>query len=315
MPAEFAITPWHWAAFIGVILFLLALDLGVFHKSAHVVTFREALGWTSAWFVLAMCFAGLLVKIQTPEKAGLFVTGYIVELSLSMDNVFVIAVIFRYFKVPTQFQHRVLFWGILGALIMRGVMIWAGAALVKQWEWLLYVLGAFLVFTGIKMIFTNNDGVDPEKNPVIRLARRFFKVSSEFAGQKFMTRDGAGVLLTPLAIVLIMVETTDLVFALDSIPAIFGITTDPFIIFTSNVFAILGLRSLYFVLAGAIAYFTLLKFGLSLVLVFIGAKMMGKHWFEIPTFVSLQIVAGIILTSIIASFVLTRFRPPPKDGA
>lgn len=309
--AELTILPWHWAAFIAGILGLLALDLGIFHKKAHVVPTREALAWTACWASLALGFAALLLYTGGSEKAALFLTGYIVEMSLSMDNVFVIAVIFRYFKIPGQMQHRVLFWGILGALLMRGVMIWGGVALVVRFSWLLDVLGAFLIFTGIKMVFSDNDGVDPEKNPVIRLARRFFPVTPELHGQHFMVHGPSGRMLTPLAIVLIMVETTDLVFALDSIPAIFGITQDAFIIFTSNIFAILGLRSLYFVLAGAIQYFTYLKYGLSIVLVFIGLKMVGKHWVEIPTNLSLMIVAGIILLSIVASLLLTRGREKP----
>lgn len=301
MLAEFVITSWHWAAFLACILFLLALDLGVFHRAARVIQFKEALAWTAAWFCLAMGFAALIATLQGKEKALLFTTGYIVELSLSMDNVFVIAVIFRYFQVPIQYQHRVLFWGILGALAMRGIMIWLGAAMVQEFEWTLYVLGAFLIFTGIKMIFSGDDGVHPEKNPVIRLARRCFPVSEDFDGQKFFTRVRGSRALTPLAIVLIMVETTDLIFALDSLPAIFGITQDAFIIFTSNVFAILGLRSLYFALAEAIDYFTYLKIGLSAVLVFIGLKMVAKHWFDVSTVWSLAIVAGIILSSILIS--------------
>lgn len=312
MLAEFLITSWHWAAFLACILFLLALDLGVFHRAARVVQFKEALGWTGAWFCLAMGFAALIATLISREKALLFTTGYIVELSLSMDNVFVIAVIFRYFQVPIQYQHRVLFWGILGALAMRGTMIWLGAALVQKFEWTLYVLGAFLVFTGFKMIFSNDDGVHPEKNPVIRLARRCFPVSEDFDGQKFFTQLRGSRALTPLAIVLIMVETTDLIFALDSLPAIFGITQDAFIIFTSNVFAILGLRSLYFALAEAIEYFTHLKIGLSAVLVFIGTKMVGKHWFEISTNWSLAIVAGIIISSILASLILAK--RPKRDS-
>ena len=306
--AELTILPWHWGAFVTAVLVLLALDLGIFHKKAHVVRTGEALGWTLCWASLALGFAGLLYKFVGEDKAARFVTGYIVELSLSMDNVFVIAVIFRYFQVPSQLQHRVLFWGILGALAMRGLMIWGGVALVVRFSWLLHVLGAFLILTGIRMVFADSGSVDPERNPIIRLARRIFPVSSEFHGQKFTISGPAGRMLTPLAIVLIMVESTDLVFALDSIPAIFGITQDAFVIFTSNIFAILGLRSLYFVLASAIQYFTYLKYGLSIVLIFIGFKMVGRHWVEIPTNVSLSIVAGIIVLSIVVSILLTRGR-------
>jgi len=308
------ITVWHWAGFILCILFFLALDLGVFHRRAHVVKFKEALGWTSVWFTLSMLFAGALVSLRGKPEAIQFVTGYLIELSLSMDNVFVIALIFAYFRVPSQYQHRVLFWGILGALVMRGMMIAAGAALIRRFDWMLYLFGLFLVFTGIKMMFFGDEGVDPAKNPVLRMARRFFPISNDFEGQRFFTHATVPRALTPLALVLLMVETTDLIFAVDSIPAIFAITTDPFIIFTSNVFAILGLRSLYFVLAGMIDYFRYLKVGLSVVLVFIGTKMLldphghEPKWVqaEIPTSVSLLVVGVIILTSVLLSVTAAR---------
>ncbi len=249
----------------------------------------------------------------THKETVEFITGYIIELSLSMDNVFVIALIFAYFRVPSQYQHRVLFWGILGALIMRGLMIAAGAALVERFMWTLYLFGAFLIFTGLKMLFVSDEGVHPETNPVLRVARKLFRISPDFDGQSFTTMLHGKRALTPLALVLLMVETTDLVFAVDSIPAIFGVTTNRFIVFTSNVFAILGLRSLYFVLAGAIEYFRYLKVGLSFVLVFIGAKMLldphgqPPRWFQtdIPTSASLGVVAGIILTSITLSVMAT----------
>lgn len=311
------ITPWHWAGFILCVLFFLALDLGVFHRKAHVVKFKEALGWSILWVILSMLFAAGLVFTRGKTEAVEFVTGYIIELSLSMDNVFVIALIFTFFRVPPQYQHRVLFWGILGALVMRGVMILCGAALIERFQWTLYFFGAFLVFTGIKMLLTDEEGVEPEKNPVIRLARKIFPVSDQLHGEKFIVRINGRTLLTTLALVLIMVETTDLIFALDSIPAIFAVTTKPFIVFTSNVFAILGLRSLYFVLAGAIEYFRYLKIGLSVVLIFIGVKMLlaphghGEEphkWFqvEIPTGTSLMVVGGIIATSILLSVTATR---------
>jgi tellurite resistance protein TerC len=308
MLAAIEITPWHWFAFLAVIVLFLALDLGVFHKKAHVVRFKEAMGWTALWFSLAMAFAGALVPARGKEEALEFLTGYLIELSLSMDNVFVIALIFGYFRVPAEYQHRVLFWGILGALVMRGVMIGAGAALVERFHWTLYFFGAFLVYSGIKMMFVDDQGVHPEKNPFIKLARRFFPISPAYEGQKFVTVTAAGQrALTPLALVLVMVETTDLVFALDSIPAIFGITTKKFIVFTSNVFAILGLRSLYFVLAGAIDYFRYLKYGLSIVLVFIGAKMLLEYWhIKFTTTTSLGIVAAIILTSVMFSVIAGR---------
>jgi tellurite resistance protein TerC len=301
------ITPWHYAGFVGAVLVFLALDLGVFHREAHVVKFREALAWTAFWFVLAMGFAGL-VKASRPQGEAIeFVTGYIIELSLSMDNVFVIALIFAYFRVPLVQQHRVLFWGIMGALLMRGILIGAGAALINQFHWVLYLMGGFLVFTGIKMLFVDDDGVHPEKNLAIKLARKFFPVTHSFDGQHFVTRMDGKVALTPLALVLVMVETTDLIFAVDSIPAIFAVTQKPFIVFTSNVFAILGLRSLYFVLAGAIGFFRFLKVGLSVVLVFIGVKMLLGFWaIHIRSGVSLTIVLAIILGSMAASIIAAR---------
>jgi tellurite resistance protein TerC len=316
------ITPWHWAGFILCILFFLALDLGVFNRKAHVVKFKEALRWSMLWCILAMIFAGALIPMRGRQEAVEFVTGYIIELSLSMDNVFVIALIFAFFRVAAQYQHRVLFWGILGALLMRGLMILGGAALVQRFQWSLYIFGAFLLFTGVKMLFTDDEGVEPEKNIVIRLARKIFPVADGEHGDKFFVRVNGRRMLTALALVLLTVETTDLIFALDSIPAIFAVTTNPFIVFTSNVFAILGLRSLYFVLAGAIDYFRYLKIGLSVVLVFIGAKMLvSPHdhepkWFqlEISTVVSLLVIAAILTTAILASIVATKRERKMKRG-
>jgi tellurite resistance protein TerC len=306
-------TFWHWSAFLGCVLVFLALDLGVFHRTAHVVRFSEALAWTVVWCSVAMLFA-FVIAPRTVEGWGRqetleFITGYLVELSLSMDNVFVIALIFTYFRIPPQYQHRVLFWGILGALIMRGVMIGAGAALVREFMWTLYFFGIFLVFTGIKMLFASDEGVNPEQNPLLRLARKFFPVSTRLDGQRFFTELNGRRALTPLALVLLLVESTDLIFAVDSIPAIFAITTKPFIVFTSNVFAILGLRSLYFVLAGAIGYFRYLKVGLATVLVFIGLKMLlAPHaepplwWqFKISPGLSLAVVGGILFIAIVSS--------------
>jgi tellurite resistance protein TerC len=318
MFALIEITAWHYAGFILCVLFFLALDLGVFHREAHVVKFKEALGWTTVWFTLAMVFAGVVRWGRGREEALEFVTGYLIELSLSMDNVFVIALIFSYFRVPPQYQHRVLFWGIMGALIMRGVMIWAGAALIQRFDWMLYVFGVFLVFTGIKMMLVSDDGVHPEKNPVFRLTKKLFPVTHDFHGQHFTVQQAGRLVLTPLALVLVLVETTDLIFALDSIPAIFAVTDKPFIVFTSNVFAILGLRSLYFVLAGAIGFFRYLKYGLSIVLVFIGVKMLldphahageaATYWWQvkIPISVSLLVVVAIIVGSILLSVFVAR---------
>jgi tellurite resistance protein TerC len=318
MPEGIEISPLHWFGFLAAILIFLALDLGVFHRRAHTVRFREALIWSTVWFAMAMLFGTMLAPAMVPhwerQHTFEFVTGYIIELSLSMDNVFVIALIFAYFRIPSTLQHRVLFWGILGALLMRGLMIALGVALIHWLDWVLYLFGLLLVYSGFKMMFLHS-GVEPEKNPIIRFARRVYPVTPQLDGQRFTTRLDGRLALTPLALVLVMVETTDLVFALDSIPAIFAVTTKPFIVFTSNVFAILGLRSLYFVLAGAIAYFRYLKYGLSIVLIFIGIKMLlaphslnPKPWqFDIPVTMSLLIVAAIIFTSILLS-VLAAYR-------
>jgi len=309
MGSPVAITYWHWIGFIAAVLILLALDLGVFHRRAHVVKFRESLMWTTVWVCLALLFALGLKSLRTQKEALEFLTGYFIELSLSMDNVFVIALIFGHFAIPSRYQHRVLFWGILGALMMRGAMIGLGVELISAIDWVLYVLGALLIFSGIKMLVSKSE-VHPEKSWVIRWARKLYPVSPELDEQKFITWWNGKRALTPLALVLLLVETTDLVFAVDSIPAIFAVTRKPFIIFTSNVFAILGLRSLYFVLAGAIGYFRYLKFGLSIVLVFIGVKMLfdphddehPKPWqIDIPASTSLIVVASIILGSIAVS--------------
>jgi len=327
MLALVEITIWHWIGFIACVLIFLALDLGVFHRQAHVVKFREALIWTAICCAAAMLFALGLKYQRGPKEALEFLTGYLIELSLSMDNVFVIALIFGYFRIPSQHQHRVLFWGILGALIMRGVMIGAGVALITLMHWLLWVFGAFLIFSGLNMLLTDSQ-MDPEKARVVRLARRLYPVSPNLDGHKFMTVWQGKRALTPLALVLLLVETTDLIFAVDSIPAIFAVTTKPFIVFTSNVFAILGLRSLYFVLAGALGYFRYLKAGLSIVLVSIGVKMLldpldGRtpRWFqvEIPISVSLLVIAAIILIAIVMSVFAARRekrrgKKPDKKG-
>ena len=322
MLALVTITGWHWAGFILLVLIFLALDLRLFHRHPHTVQFREALVWTGIWFAVALAFV-LAVKFMRGEKeAWQFLTGYFIELSLSMDNVFVIALIFGYFAIPSEHQHRVLFWGILGALLMRGIMIGLGVALISLFDWVLYVFGGFLVLTGVKMIFWPTK-VEPQKNFIVRAVRRIFPIAPQLDGQKFITCWQGRRALTPLALVLVMVETTDLFFAVDSIPAIFAVTTKPFIVFTSNVFAILGLRSLYFVLARAIRYFRHLKLGLSLVLVFIGVKMLidphdnPPRWFQydISTPASLLVVAGILAVSIICSVVPERRERKQSDEA
>jgi tellurite resistance protein TerC len=317
MLALVEITPWYWVGFIGCVLIFLALDLGVFHRRESVVKFKEALGWSIVWVMLSLLFAAALVPLRGPQEAVEFVTGYFIELTLSMDNVFGIALVFAFFRVPAQYQHRVLFWGILGALIMRGLLILAGTALIQQFQWTLYLFGALVLFTGIKTLVTDSEGFAPDKNPIIRLARKIFPVSPELHGGKFLIQEGGRTLLTPLILVLFAVETADLVFALDSIPSIFAVTTKPFIVFTSNIFAILGLRSLYFVLAEAIGYFRYLKTGISVILIFIGAKMLlAPHghdgaplrWFqvEISTARSLLVVAVIMATFIVLSIVTER---------
>jgi len=322
MLAVIQITWWHWAAFILCILIFLGIDLGVVNRRAHVIKFREALLWTAIWFSVAMLFALALRPLRGRQEALEFLTGYVIELSLSMDNVFVIALLFAYFKIPSEYQHRVLFWGIIGALVMRGVMIGAGVALIMKFDWILYLFGFLLVYSGVKMLFVDTE-VNPEKSRVVRLARRLFPISPDLDGPKFVTTWRGSKALTPLALVLIMVEVTDLLFAVDSIPAVFAVTKRPFIVFTSNVFAILGLRSLYFVLVGAIGYFRYLKYGLSVVLIYIGAEMLldphnskNPKWFQvdIPTHISLIVVAVIILISILASVIATRReRQRPKN--
>ena len=308
------VPPVIWLVFSGAVLVFLALDLGVFHRKPRAVAFGEALMWTTIWFSMAMAFAFWLAPVMIGEQwkdshRTLFITGYVVELSLSMDNVFVIALIFTYFRVPLEYQHRVLFWGILGALVMRGVMILSGAELIERFHWIMYVFGAFLLFTGIKMLFAGDEEVEPEKNIVIRLARKIYPVTTEYDGQHFFTLLNGRRALTPLALCLIMVETTDLIFAVDSIPAIFGITTEAFIVFTSNVFAILGLRSLYFVLVGLLRHFRYLKHGMALVLVFIGFKMLVVLWEGHPAWLNFEgnhdavlgIIGAILGLSIVAS--------------
>jgi len=292
----------HWAGFIVCVLFFLALDLGLFHKHARVVSLKEATAWTGLWVTLSLLFAAGVWHWRGAEEGQEFLAGYIIELSLSMDNVFVIALIFSFFRIPRMYQHGVLFWGILGALVLRGAMIFAGASLVERFHWVLMIFGVFLVYSGLKIVFSkDDDNVDPEKNVVLRLVRKVYPVTSQLHGEKFMIVEAGKRMLTPLAMVLVVVETTDLIFALDSIPAVFGITQKKFIIFTSNVFAILGLRSMYFALAGAVDYFRYLKVGLSVVLVFIGVKMLIAEWFPIGTGLSLGIVAAILALSMAAS--------------
>jgi tellurite resistance protein TerC len=302
-------TTWWWIAFNLLVLALLAIDLGVFNRKAHVVSVREALGWSAVWISLAVGF-GLWIGSAMGRQSMLeFYAGYLVEQALSVDNLFVFILIFGYFRIPPELQHRVLFWGILGALVMRGGMIGAGALLIARFHWIIYIFGAFLVFTGAKMAFGGESSIEPESNPVIRLLRRILPITTKFHGQQFFVRepvDGGVVKLvaTPLFVVLALVETTDLVFAVDYIPAIFGVTRNPFLVYTSNVFAILGLRSMYFVLAGVIGKFHLLKYGLSLVLAFVGTKMLLSEIWPLGIGVSLSVVGSLLVGSVLLSLVI-----------
>lgn len=296
-----------WIVFNVFVLGMLALDLGVFHRKAHAVSLKEALVWCCVWVSLALTFNAGIYIWSGPEKALEFLTGYLIEYSLSVDNVFVFAIIFSYFAVPAAYQHRVLFWGIVGALVLRAIFIVLGAALLTAFHWMIYVFGGFLIITGIKLLLTGDHKLEPEKNPVVRLVRRVMRVTPEYHGQRFFLRNNGQLWVTPLFLVLVVIESTDVIFAMDSIPAIFGITLDPFIVYTSNVFAILGLRALYFLLAGIMDMFRYLKVGLSLVLCFVGAKMMIVDFYKIPIGLSLGVVAGILGVSIVVSLL-----GPPK---
>jgi tellurite resistance protein TerC len=288
--------------FSAFVLAMLALDLGVFHRHVHAVRFKEALGWTGVWALLALGFGAGIWRLAGPQKAVEFYTGYLIELSLSADNVFVFVLIFKYFAVPPKFQHKVLFWGVLGALVMRVLMIGLGVTLLQRFSWILYLFGAFLVFTGLKMVLGKNEEMHPERNPLVRWFTRHVPLTPDFHEDKFLVRIHGQRLATPLLVVLVCVEVTDVIFAVDSIPAIFGITLDPFIIYTSNVFAILGLRSLYFVLAGLMDRFHYLRTGLGVVLGFVGIKMLLAHTaFKIDTLVALGVVIGILAVAVLAS--------------
>lgn len=295
-------TFWLWTGFNVFVLAMLALDLGVFHRKAHVVTLKESLTWTVAWVALALVFNAGLWHYAGSQKALEFFTGYLIEKSLSVDNVFVFALLFSYFAVPQLYQHKVLFWGILGALVMRAIMIVAGAALITRFTWIVYVFGAFLILTGIKMIVKREEAIHPERNPVVRWFKRLMPVTPDYRADKFFVRENGLLMATPLFVVLLLVEISDLIFAVDSIPAIFAVTTDPFIVYTSNVFAILGLRSLYFALAGVMDKFHYLKIGLGVVLSFVGVKMLLAHtpW-KIDTLLSLGVIVAILTASVVWS--------------
>jgi tellurite resistance protein TerC len=307
-------TPALWAGFIAFVLAMLALDLGVFHRSAHTVRFKEALIWSGVWVSLSLIFnAGIWWKFGT-EPAVQFLTGYLIEKSLSIDNIFVFVIVFSSLRIPALYQHRVLFWGILTALVLRAVMIFAGVAMLQRFHWLIYVFGAFLIFTGVKLFLNRNQEEHPENSAVMKWARRVIPTSSQFDGHHFFTKENGRRLATPLFMALLLVEATDVIFALDSIPAIFAVTRDPFIVFTSNIFAILGLRSLFFLVANMMEKFSYLKVGLSAVLVFVGAKMALVDIVKIPALVSLLVIAALIGGAVVASLLKARSQPAPPQG-
>ena len=304
---------WLWVGFNVFVLAMLALDLGVFHRKSHVVSTREAIAWTVAWITLALLFNLGVWHYAGEEKALEFTAGYLIEYSLSVDNIFVFALLFSYFAVPPQYQHRVLFWGILGALILRAVMIGAGTILIAKFAWIIYVFGAFLILTGIKMIVKREEEIHPERNPVVKWFKRLMPVTSDYRGAKFFVRENGVRMATPLFVVLLLVEISDVIFAVDSIPAIFAVTTDPFIVYTSNVFAILGLRSLYFALAGVMDKFHYLKIGLGVVLTFVGVKMfLGHTAYKIDTHLSLGVIIAVLAASVVASLIWPRTTARPS---
>jgi len=305
---------WFWVGFVGFILAMLSLDLGVFHRTPHEVRASEAAIWTAVWVGLALIFAAGLYVIFGHHAGITFLTGYVIEESLSVDNIFVIVLIFEFFRVPKISQHRVLFYGILGALVMRGVFIGVGAVLIARFHWILYIFGAMLVVTGFRMAFKDDEEFNGDENPIVRFVRRVVPMSRDFHGKHFFIVEAGRKVATPLLLVLILVEFTDLIFAVDSIPATFGVTTDPFLVFTSNIFAILGLRSLYFLLAAVVDRFHLLKYGLAIILTFVGVKMLGEKYFEIGITASLAIILGVLAAAIIASMAFPPHAHEHKKG-
>jgi len=308
---------WVWPAFVGLILLLLAIDLFVFHREAHEVSFREATLFSLFWIALGLGFGALVFAWMGPEAGGEYLAGYLIEKSLAVDNIFVFALIFGYFAVPAKYQHRVLFWGVVGALVFRAAFIAGGAALLESFHWMIYVFGGFLVFTGIRMALHRDEEVHPERNPALRAFKRVIPTTDEYHGQRFVIRKAGKLLATPLMAVLVLVETSDIIFAVDSIPAIFAVTSDPFLVFSSNAFAILGLRALYFMLAGMIDRFVYLKVGLAVVLVLVGVKMLLADVVHIPVWISLAVIAAIITISIVASLRKTAHEAagePERDG-
>jgi tellurite resistance protein TerC len=303
--------PWAWIGFSAFVLAMLALDLGIFHRQPHEVSLKEALAWSAFWIGLALAFNAILYYRHGGEKALQFFTGYLVELSLSVDNLFVFLLVFGYFKVPVQYRHKVLFWGIIGALVMRAAFIAAGITLLAKFHWIIYLFGLVLVASGVKMALQLVKEVHPERNPILKLFRHFMPFAPEYEGDHFFTRQTGRLLASPLLVVLLVMESADLIFAVDSVPAVLAITPNAFIVFTSNVFAILGLRSMFFALEGMMSRFHRLHYGLSAVLFFVGAKMLLSGTYPIPTWISLLVIMGILSVSVIASLRGGRNHPPP----
>jgi tellurite resistance protein TerC len=314
VPFETIGSPLLWAGFIGFVLVMLAIDLGVFHRKSHEVSLKEAGAWSAVWVAFAGVFTVLVYTWFGPERALEFTTGYLIEKALAVDNIFVFVIIFAAFSIPTAYQHKVLFWGVLGALGMRAAFILAGGAFLQRFHWAIYVFGGILAITGVKLLVQRDQEIHPERNVLVRAFQRILPVTHEPAGDKFTVVKNGRRYATPLLLALVAVEVTDLIFAVDSIPAIFAITTDPFIVFTSNIFAILGLRSLYFLLAGIITRFVYLKVGLSLVLIFVGAKMLLMDVYKIPIVASLGIIASILGLSIAVSWLKPPSKPASVEG-
>jgi tellurite resistance protein TerC len=304
-----------WVIFGVVVAAMMALDLGVFHRRAHTVKFKEALAWSAVWVALAIAFLGLVYWWRGAPAALEFLTGYVIEESLSVDNLFVFLLIFSYFKVSPQHQHEVLFWGILGAMVFRAIFVVAGVTLIHRFEWIIYVFGAVLIVSGLKMAFEKDKKIRPEKNPVLQLFRRLMPVTEQYEGGKLFVTRNRSLLATPLFVVLLVIETTDIIFAVDSVPAVLAITTDPFIVYTSNVFAILGLRSLYFVLAALVGLFHYLNYGLSVILVFVGFKMVLSDFVGIPVGITLGVVVLVLALSVIASLIWPKKPAVPSHSA
>lgn len=286
---------------MAIILFMLFLDLGVFHKKIHKVSIKESLIWTGVWITLSLFFNFYIYHAQGPQAGLEFLTGYVIEKSLSIDNIFIISLIFTYFKVPQQYQHRVLFWGVFGALVFRVIFIFAGVALIQKFDWMIYVFGAFLIITGLKMLRETEKTVEVEANPVVRFARKHLRITDDFHSEKFSVVKNGKRYFTPLFLVLVMIESTDIIFAVDSIPAILAVTPDPYIVFTSNVFALLGLRSLYFALNGLMEMFEYIGYALSGILVFVGTKMVITPYYHVPTYISVLVIMTLLLLSVLAS--------------